>query len=517
MASQLAPEEQTIAELLSQAGYATACIGKWHLGGKGAGPETQGFGTVFAGAANTKPSDKEGGKGEQNLTNAAIDFITEHRAKPFFLYLAHNNPHVPLAARKELMVKYSEAFNPVYAAMIEELDLSVGRLLAKVEELGIAGKTVVVFTSDNGGLHVPEGPNTPATFNAPYRAGKGYLYEGGLRVPLMIRLPGVVPAGRRIQQPVILTDLMPTLLNLVGLPVPQGLDGVSLVRLLTGDSATAPATGGPDPRSRPFFWHFPHYTNQGGRPAGAMREGNWKLIEQYDDGSAELYDLASDIGETRNVAASNGKIVAAMRGKLAEWRLSVNARMNRPNPDFQPAAYADSFVRIDPSRITRRGTAAETAAEFGAWSSQYHSLVAPGAATRMKGPAGLIVLHAREATVHGQRLTYEPAPHKNTLGFWTKAEDWADWKCEVKYPGKYEVELLQGCGQGSAGATVEVSVAGQTVLHTVVETGHFQNFVPVRIGTVQLSAGVQTVAVRPKTKPGVAVMDLRQITLVRAE
>ena len=178
---QLPLEEVTIAEVLRDAGYATGLFGKWHLGKKGFEPTDQGFDTAVITQATTKPTPETGGKGEFIIEAAAEKFIEENRDRPFFCYVPHNCPHVPLSAIKEKVAKYGDAFNPEYAAMIETLDDAVGRLMAKVESLGIADRTIFIFTSDNGGLHVPESRGTPATRNDPYRAGKGYLYEGGLR------------------------------------------------------------------------------------------------------------------------------------------------------------------------------------------------------------------------------------------------------------------------------------------------------------------------------------------------
>jgi arylsulfatase A len=190
IAQQLPADVPTVAELLRRAGYLTACIGKWHLGGKGALPTDRGFDLYHPGKALTEPSATEGGKGEYDLTLRAEKFIEDNKAKPFFLYLAHNNPHVQLVAKKELIEKNKDAFNPTYAAMIETLDDCVGRVVAKLEALGLAEDTIIIFTSDNGGLHVLESPMTPATYNRPFRAGKGFLYEGGLRIPLIVYWPG---------------------------------------------------------------------------------------------------------------------------------------------------------------------------------------------------------------------------------------------------------------------------------------------------------------------------------------
>jgi arylsulfatase A-like enzyme len=335
-------DEKMICNYLKEAGYATAAIGKWHVGGAKFGPVEHGFDMYHAGRANTKPSATEGGKGEYDLTAAAEKFIEEHQDRPFFVYLAHNTPHIPYDAQARRIRNNAQAFEPVYAGVIETLDDTVGRLMAKLDALKLADKTIVVFTSDNGGLHVPEGPHPKVTYNSPYRAGKGFVYEGGLRIPLIVRWPGHVPARKVADDPVINTDWVPTLLQLVGQPVPAGLDGVSIAALLTGH--------GPLP-ARKFFWHFPHYTNQGSRPSGAMRDGYWMMVEYYDAQKAELYDLRKDIGEAQDLAVLQPERLAEMRAALAAWRKAVNAQENTPNPDFDPAKYRQLYVDVDASRF----------------------------------------------------------------------------------------------------------------------------------------------------------------------
>lgn len=357
IAMQVPLEEVTIAESLKAAGYATGCVGKWHLGNQGFGPKEQGFDFVHTGQANTKPSATEGGKGESDLTAAAEKFIADHKDRPFFLYMPHNNPHVPLAAKAELVEKYKDSFNPIYAAMIETLDASVGRLMSKLDELKLTDRTIFVFSSDNGGLHVLESPHTPATHNTPFRAGKGYLYEGGLRIPLIVRWPGVVKTGRVVDDPVINTDFVPTLLELAGVKSDVAYDGTSLAGLLKGGNAPV----------HPFFWHFPHFTNQGGRPGGAVRDGNWKLISHYDTGRVELYDLSKDIGEQRDIASLNVAKAAELHDKLKAWRTSIGAQENTPNPDFDPAWFQKLYVDIDTSLVPLKPTAAEMAKSFEEW------------------------------------------------------------------------------------------------------------------------------------------------------
>jgi arylsulfatase A len=494
--------EKTLAALLGAAGYATGAIGKWHLGGKGFLPTDHGFDLYYPGRAKTEPSATEGGKGEYELTARAEKFIEDNKDRPFFLYLAHNNPHVPLVAKQELIAKHKDAFNPVYAAMIETLDDCVGRLLAKLDALSLSENTVVIFTSDNGGLHVLELPYTPATFNRPFRAGKGFCYEGGLRVPLIVRWPGKVKADQLVHVPVLSTDWTPTLLALAGQPIPEKVDGISLAGLLLR---------GESPPPRPLFWHQPHYTNQGGRPAGAIREGDWKLVEHYEDGSCELFHLAQDPGETADLGAKEPKRIADLRGKLEKWRRDVGAQENGANPKFSGKLWKQLYRDLDASRLEPGENAAATALKWTAWRTLMDQVL-PRKNQAADG-RGAVILHARDAKIHGSKLRYEPQPHKDTIGFWVQRDDWAEWEFTAP-AGAFEVQLLQACGNGSGGSEVEVAVAGRTLTLKVAETGHFQRFVPRIVGTVAIEqAGRATLSVRAKTKPGGAVMDLRRVVL----
>ena len=345
MRQQLPLEETTLAERLRAHGYATAAIGKWHLNGPAPGftPLEQGFDVYHPGQATTKPSETEAGKGEFDLTRAALRFIDANRDRPFFLYLAHNNPHIPfLSARPALVASNERTFEPAYAATIQTLDESVGQLLAHLDATGLRERTIVIFTSDNGGLHVPEGPHPRVTHNTPFRAGKGYLYEGGLRVPLIVRGPGL--ASRRvIDAPLMNTDWLPTLLDLAGAPEARDIDGVSQAGLLR--------TGSPSRAPRTFFWHIPHYTNQGSRPAGAVRDGAWKLVEHYDRGDVELFNLDRDAAERRDLSASEPARTETLRQRLREWRSSVGAQENTPNPSVDMGVYTPLYVDFDASRF----------------------------------------------------------------------------------------------------------------------------------------------------------------------
>ena len=345
MRQHLPLEEVTLAERLRTAGYATAMIGKWHLGGAGYLPTDQGFDVFHAGQATTAPSDVEGGKGEFDLTREAERFIDANRDRPFFLYLGHNNPHIPFrSARPALVESNRDAFDPAYAATVQTLDDSIGRLLAHLDNRGLRERTIVVFTSDNGGLHMPEGQHARVTHNTPYRAGKGYLYEGGLRVPLIVRGPGLA-TRRLVEAPLVNSDWLPTLLEITGAGTARDLDGISQAQLLrTGRPSAAAA-------ARPFFWHIPHYTNQGSRPAGAIRDGRWKLVEHYDTGRAELFDLEADVAEARDLAPSQPARAADLRARLRAWRTSVGAQENTPNPSLDAALYDAIYTEFDSTRF----------------------------------------------------------------------------------------------------------------------------------------------------------------------
>ena len=496
-------EEVTIAEVLRNAGYRTGLFGKWHLGQEGFSPTEQGFDVAFTPAPNTTPTLATGGKAEYAITEAAEKFITENRERPFFCYVPHNCPHIPLSAVPELVEKHKDAFNPKYAAMIETLDDAVGRLMAKVKSLGLAERTIFIFTSDNGGLHVLESPDSPATHNTPFRAGKGYIYEGGLRVPLLVRWPGVISPDSTCDTPVMLSDLFPTLLEAAGVDVTKAVgpvDGVSIAPLFRGE---------PLP-SRPLYWHFPNYTNQGGRPAGAIREGDWKLVENFEDGSFELYDLKHDIGEKRNLADAEPARTAELHKKLKSWQASIGARMPVANPNFDAKLHRQIYVDQDSSQLTSRSTAVATAKEWKTWREHMNQAI-KGHKPSTTPAKGDVRLQAKDARTHGKNLRYEAAPNKNTLGYWTNEKDWADWEFDVAKGGKYEVEIQQGCGKGSGGANVVVEVDGQSLPLTVQDTGHFQSMIRRVIGQVELTPGKHQLSVKPQTKPGVAVMDLRQV------
>lgn len=506
---QLPLEEITLAEVLKQHGYATGLFGKWHLGGKGFSPAEQGFDVVDMPPANTQPSRETGGKGEYAISAAAEKFIEANRDKPFFCYVPHNNPHIPLAATDELVEKNRDTFHPTYAAIIETLDDSVGRLMAKVETLGLADRTIFIFTSDNGGLHVLESPGTPATFNRPYRAGKGYLYEGGLREPLIVRWPGTTKAGSICDTPVVLTDLFPTLLEAAGVESAKTvgpLDGISIVKLLRGETIG----------DRNLYWHFPNYTNQGGRPAGAIRAGNWKLIEHFEDDRVELFNLSADVSETKDLAAAESERAKQLRAELATWRKRVGAKMPTPNPDFDAAQHKRLYVEQDSSQLIPESTAAATAPKWQVWRKAMNSAT-KGRTPRVTPAESDIRLHAKDAKVHGKQLRYEGESYKNVLGYWTRADDWAEWEFEVPTAGKYEVEVQQGCGTGSGGAEVAIEIGDKSLAFTVQETGHFQHMILLSLGEIELPAGKHKLAVRPRSKPGAAVMDLRRVVLRPAE
>jgi len=359
-------EEVTLAEALKQHGYKTAFLGKWHLGTEEKyWPENQGFdvniggwsvgsprGGYFAPFDNPRLGDyPKGSHLPKVLTDESLKLLDQHKNTPFLLYLAFYSVHTPLQGREDLIAKYNakrqtvldaeeREFGPeeqawpvenerqvrirqahaVYAAMVEAMDEQIGRVLDTLEELGIADHTAVILMSDNGGLSTSEGSPTS---NLPLRGGKGWVYEGGIREPFLICWPGVTKPGSSCDVPVISTDFYPTILDMAGLPLKknQHLDGVSLVPLLKGGTSIDRDA---------LYWHYPHYSNQGGFPGGAIRMGDWKLIERFEDGWVHLYDVQMDIGEREDLAAEYPQRVEQMRAKLHAWYKQVGAKFLEP-------------------------------------------------------------------------------------------------------------------------------------------------------------------------------------------
>lgn len=367
---QMPLSETTIAEALKEHGYSTFFAGKWHLGPtEEYWPEKQGFdinrggwhrggpyggGKYFTPYGN--PRLEDGPQGEHlpdRLASETAQFIDAHRDEPFFAYLAFYSVHTPLMGPGPLVTKYKEKAkrlglngqqefaheeqifpvdekrrvrilqnHAVYAAMVESMDKAVGKVLRQLEESGVAENTVVMLTADNGGLSTSEGSPTS---NLPLRGGKGWLYEGGIREVFLIRWPGETAPGSVCDEPVITTDFYPTILDLAGLPLKpkQHRDGVSLKPVLQ-DKAPL--------KRDALYWHYPHYSNQGGIPGGAIRIGDWKLIERYEDGQVHLYHLKDDLGEKQDLAAKYPERVAAMREQLHRWYLETDAKFLQAKP-----------------------------------------------------------------------------------------------------------------------------------------------------------------------------------------
>ena len=268
-----------------------------------------------------------------------MKFITENKERPFFLYLPHYAVHMPLMAKPGVIAKYKAKADPsapqhnaTYAGLIESVDDSVGVLLRTLDELKIADRTLIIFTSDNGGLMLPA--RDPVTCNAPLRAGKGSAYEGGVRVPLIVKWPGVTRPGSVCHTPVISADYFPTMLDALGVADdPKHIvDGESIVPLLKQSGLL---------RRDAIYWHYPHYHPGGATPYSAVREGDWRLVEFFEDNHVELYNLKDDIGETTDLAQKMPEKAAALRQKLHDWRKSVGAQLPTPNPDYDPNAPAE--------------------------------------------------------------------------------------------------------------------------------------------------------------------------------
>ncbi|MBA2117291.1 sulfatase [Bremerella alba] len=351
---QLAHNETTIAEILKKNGYATFFAGKWHLGSKEYWPEHQGFdvnqggidrGGPYGGKRYFSPYGnprlEDGPDGEHlpdRLARETVKFMTENKDQPFLAYLSFYSVHTPLMSREDLKQKYLQKKetlkhgeiwgkegqrkarlvqeHAVYAGMVDAMDQAVGKVLDGVDELGLTQDTVVIFMSDNGGLSTSEGHPTS---NLPLRAGKGWIYEGGIREPMIVRWPGTTKAGTETSQIVSSVDFFPTMLQIAGIDVPKNLtiDGTSFAPVLKGDEFERGA----------IFWHYPHYGNQGGSPSSAVRDGDWKLIEFYEDGHLELYNLSDDIGEQNDLTAKKPDLVAKLHAKLKAWRQETGAKM----------------------------------------------------------------------------------------------------------------------------------------------------------------------------------------------
>ena len=369
-------EERTLAQAMKDGGYATWHVGKWHLGGPAFYPDEHGFEVNVGGCEQGSPGRggyfspwtipvlddvdvPDGTYLTDYLTDRVIDLIENRDDRPFFLNLWYYTVHTPIQAKREKIEKYEEKAkamgldkiepfeegdffpgahkkdrritrrkvqsDPVYAAMIESMDESVGRILYALEAAGIADNTAIMFTSDNGGLATSEGS---PTCNTPLAEGKGWMYEGGTREPLIVKWPGVVQAGSVCDVPVTSTDYYPTILEMAGLDLipEQHCDGVSIAPLLKGGDLTRDA----------IYWHFPHYGNQGGTPGSSVRAGDYKLIEFFESGHVELYNLREDIGEEHDLSGELPDVRDRLLRLLKGWQEEIEAKIPEENPDFEP-------------------------------------------------------------------------------------------------------------------------------------------------------------------------------------
>lgn len=335
---QMPLEVETFAECLAKAGYATGYFGKWHLGGAGFGPEAQGWQVAEEIKGNAQPPADKGGPPQRTaelLGRKAADFIHAHKDRPFLLQISHAAVHIPLSTTPELKAKYEKKTpmagypsNPQYAGLLEELDQSVGCVVEAVEKAGIASNTLIFFLSDNGGLE-HEQSGRVVTSNKPLRGEKGTLYEGGIRIPAIARWLGKVPAGSRCDTPLITMDVFPTLVELAETTMPktQPSDGISLAAVLRDPAAKLSRDA--------LQWHLPHYHHS--TPASALRQGDWKLIEFFEDGALELYDLKNDPGETINLASTEATRAKTLQVALHNWRQEIGARLPVPNAKHDPS------------------------------------------------------------------------------------------------------------------------------------------------------------------------------------
>jgi len=319
-------------------------IGKWHLGADDWYPDKQGFDYNIGGCDFGQPPSyfdpycrkkqgciptleprKEGEYLTDRLSDEAVQFIKKHKDEPFFLYMAHYAVHTPIQGKPELVKKYqakapTDQKNPEYAAMVEAVDQAVGKIMAALEEEGLAENTIVFFTSDNGGL-------IPITSNKPLRAGKGYPYEGGIREPVIIRWPGVIEPGSISDVPISSIDYFPTICEAVGVPLPEDriIDGVSLMPVLKKTGTI---------ERDALFWHFPHYRGKDVVPYSIIRAGDWKLIKRYEGKTFELFNLKEDLSETHDLSEEMPDKVKELDARLTRWLKEVGAKLPKLNPDF---------------------------------------------------------------------------------------------------------------------------------------------------------------------------------------
>lgn len=374
-------EYVTLPEAMKEAGYKTFFAGKWHIGEKGSWPEDHGFdinkggwdvgsphGGYFAPFENPTLENHEDGENlSMRLAKETVNFLKENNpqktGQPVFAFLSFYAVHGPIQTTEEKWAKYRDKAeklgiaetgfkmghflpirqvqdNPVYAGLVELMDDAVGHVLTSLEELGLDKNTIVIFTSDNGGVAAGD---AFATSNLPLRAGKGYQYEGGIREPYFIKAPGLTKGGEKCDAPVSGTDFYPTILDLAGIPLKpaEHTDGVSLLPLLKGKKIA----------ERPLIWHYPHYGNQGGEPSSVIREGEWKLIHYYEDGREELYNLKKDMSETTDIAAANPERVKVMSEKLFRYLNGVGARFPEKDPQYDSAKETEYLQNVASKRL----------------------------------------------------------------------------------------------------------------------------------------------------------------------
>lgn len=368
----------TLPEAMKEAGYKTFFAGKWHLGGEGSHPEDHGFdiniggyhaggpkGGYFSPYKNPNLEDRQKGENlSMRLANETVDFIKSHKDTTFFAYLSFYAVHGPIQTTEEKWAKYRQKAeqlgvaesgykmghflpirqhqdNPVYAGLVESMDDAVGVVLNTLEELGLDENTIVVFTSDNGGVAAGDAFSTS---NAPLRGGKGYQYEGGIREPYFIKVPWLNQSGQTSEVPVTGSDFYPTILDLVGaeLKPNEHSDGVSLKPILMGKTI----------KERPLIWHYPHYGNQGGEPSSIIREGDWKYIHYYESDKTELFNLKDDLSETTNVADKHPEIAKQLNKKLFDYLNSVGAKYPAKDPDYDAAKEAKYLEKMRTKKMS---------------------------------------------------------------------------------------------------------------------------------------------------------------------
>jgi arylsulfatase A len=537
MHSGLQPDEETLAEALKKNGYQTGMFGKWHLGSGPSAAKNQGFDVTFEPPGQGDLDEATGAKNEFAITRKAIEFIHQAGAssdakpdldKPFFCYVPHHSPHVALKASDESLAEFSNAFCPLYAANVNSLDKAVGMIIDAVDALPTERATIIIFTSDNGGLHVPEVHDFPLTHNKPFRAGKGYLYEGGLRVPMIVASTKAFTISNEvIEEPISHLDVFPTLLQMASITEPRSFeacDGVSLMRQWRIKA--------PHDTNRTFVWHFPHYTNQGSRPASAIRIGPHKMIRNWEDYSKEYFKITNDREEVVSGEPKLERVDTRLTGEFLLRNPNLNissellsqmlyidlakeldseltrmgAQRNLVNKEFDQSKHDAIYVDFDSSTLAVDQPLEQFMNLWRPWRKLMDDAT-KGKQPKLQDPNNQIRLAPADATLDKDYVIIDSRFDFDVISGWSPAGETATWKVTIPKEGLYDIAVEYACnfytifpGDTSLRQVELAVVAGKRLRSKdLIGTGSRSKFIYDSIGNVRLNAGENVVTLRVTT------------------